>query len=592
MPRNATNQYHHKMANLKSYLNRRFAKLRLSMATIESVPQLALLGAISGIIAGLVIVAFRILIEYTQMSFLPGADAENYEGLSPLMRLLLATVGGLVVGLLFQYIAKSAAQVGVVHTMERLAYHQGRLPLRNAIWQFIGGAITIISGHSVGREGPSVHLGAASGSLLGQWLQLSNSSTRTLVACGVAAAIAASFNTPLAGVIFAMEVVLMEYTIAGFIPVIMAAVLATIVCHWFFGSETVFLVPDIGFSTIAELPFVLVLGLVIGVLAATFIELLQRFVRISATYPLWQRTTLAGFIIGVLALGVPQIMGIGYDTVNAAMLGEFALGMLIAITLIKILATTIGLGLGLIGPTLVIGATAGGVIGIIADALFPGSISSPGFYAIIGMGAMMGATLHAPLAALIAMLELTANPNIILPGMLAIVAAALVNSHLFGKPSVFIMLIKERGLDFHDSALAQSLRRIAVANVMDRHLIQADQSVTFAAAQALLAQNPSWIIIACGDKQYSLLPPADLAQHLLAREAPQTDVEDTMIDLLEIPAMRLDAATIHLQASLQEAHEVITRSAFKALCVVRKGSDEQRIEGVLTESEIESHYQS
>ncbi len=584
------------MANLKSHLNRRFAKLRLSMATVESVPQLALLGAISGIIAGLVIVAFRILIEYTQMSFLPGADAENYEGLSPVMRLLLATVGGLVVGLLFQYIAKSAAQVGVVHTMERLAYHQGRLPLRNAIWQFIGGAITIISGHSVGREGPSVHLGAASGSLLGQWLQLSNSSTRTLVACGVAAAIAASFNTPLAGVIFAMEVVLMEYTIAGFIPVIAAAVLATIVCHWFFGNETAFLVPDIGISTIAELPFVLVLGLLIGVLAATFIELLQRFVRISATYPLWQRTTLAGFIIGILALGVPQIMSIGYDTVNAAMLGEFALGMLIAITLIKILATTIGIGLGLpgglIGPTLVIGATAGGAIGVIADALFPGSISSPGFYAIIGMGAMMGATLHAPLAALIAMLELTANPNIILPGMLAIVTAALVNNHLFGKPSVFIMLIKERGLDFHDSALAQSLRRMAVANVMDRGLIEVDQFVTFTTAQTLLDQNPSWIIIARGDKQYSLLPPADLAQHLLASATAQTNLDDTMIDLLEISAKRLDATTIHLQASLQEAHEAISDSAFEALCVIRRGNEKQQIEGVLTRNEVERHYQS
>jgi len=584
------------MANLKSHLNRRFAKLRLSMATVEGVPQLALLGAISGIIAGFVIVAFRILIEYTQVSFLPGADAENYEGLSPIMRLLLATVGGLVVGLLFQYIAKNAAQVGVVHTMERLAYHQGRLPLRNAIWQFIGGAITIISGHSVGREGPSVHLGAASGSLLGQWLQLSNSSTRTLVACGVAAAIAASFNTPLAGVIFAMEVVLMEYTIAGFIPVIVAAVLATIVCHWFFGNETAFLVPDIGLSTIAELPFVLVLGLVIGVLAATFIALLQRFVRISSSYPLWQRTTVAGFIIGIFALGVPQIMSIGYDTVNAAMLGEFALGMLIAITLAKILATTIGLGLGLpgglIGPTLVIGATAGGMIGIIADSLFPGSISSPGFYAIIGMGAMMGATLHAPLAALVAMLELTASPNIILPGMLAIVIAALVNSHLFGKSSVFIMLIKERGLDFYDSVLAQSLRRIAVANAMDKNLIQIDQHVTLATAQALLDQDPSWIIIARGDNQYSLLPPADLAQHLLARTAHPSDQGDTVIDLLEIPAKRLDTTSIHLQASLQEAYETISNSEFEALCVIRRGSDGRQIEGVLTRSEIESHYRS
>ncbi|HED38898.1 MAG TPA: chloride channel protein [Chromatiales bacterium] len=577
---------------MKSHLNRRLTNLRLSMATVESVPQLVMLGALSGIIAGLVIVAFRILIEHTQMSFLPGADAENYEALSPMMRILLATAGGLVVGLLFQYIAKSAGQVGVVHTMERLAYHQGRLPLRNAIWQFIGGATTIISGHSVGREGPSVHLGAASGSLLGQWMQLPNSSTRTLVACGVAAAIAASFNTPLAGVIFAMEVVLMEYTIAGFIPVIMAAVLATIVCHWFFGAETAFIVPDTGFATIAELPFVLILGLVIGVLAAVFIELLQRFSRISAPFPLWQRTTMAGFIIGICALATPQIMGIGYDTVNAAMLGEIAIGMLIAITLVKIVATTVGLGLGLpgglIGPTLVIGATAGGVIGIIADLLFPGSISSPGFYAIIGMGAMMGATLHAPLAALIAMLELTANPSIILPGMLAIVMADLINCHLFGKPSVFVMLIKERGLDFHDSALAQTLRRIAVANVMERAVVTAAQQITAAEANAILKESPSWIVISYGNHQHSLLPAADLAQYLLA----ETEAVSGMVDLLDIPATRLDAYTIHLQASLQEAHEMIFAAGCEALCVMHNGVDEEQIVGVITQEMIETHYQS
>ncbi len=582
------------IGSLKSYLNHKLTRLRLSMATVESVPQLALLGAISGIIAGLVIVAFRILIEYTQMSFLPGGDAENYEALSPTMRLLLATAGGLVVGLLFQYIAKGAAQVGVVHTMERLAYHQGRLPLRNAIWQFIGGAITLISGHSVGREGPSVHLGAASGSLLGQWLQLPNNSTRTLVACGVAAAIAASFNTPLAGVIFAMEVVLMEYTIAGFIPVIIAAVFATIVCHWFFGAETIFFVPDTGLGTIAELPFVLILGLMIGILAATFIELLQRFSRVSAPYPLWQRTTLAGFIIGICALATPQIMGIGYDTVNGAMVGEFAIGILVAITLVKLLATTIGLGLGLpgglIGPTLVIGATAGGVIGMVADMLFPGSISSPGFYAIVGMGAMMGATLHAPLAALVAMLELTANPNIILPGMLAIVTAALVNSHLFGKPSVFIMLMKERGLDFRDSALAQSLRRIGVARVMDRAIIQSEQQITFSAAQTLLKKNPNWIVIERDNERHSLLPPADLAQYLLAEKESGVDLDNAVIDLLAIPAKRLDASTIHLQASLQEAYEALTSTESEALCVMRRGGYGKQIDGVLTRKEIEAHY--
>lgn len=584
------------MVNFKSRLKHGGEALRLSMATVEGVPQLALLGALSGVVAGLMIVAFRILIEYTQMSFLPGSDAENYEGLSPLMRILLATVGGLAVGVLFQFIAKGAAQVGVVHTMERLAYHQGRLPLRNAMWQFIGGALTIISGHSVGREGPGVHLGAASGSLLGQLLRLPNNSTRTLVACGVAAAIAASFNTPLAGVIFSMEVVLMEYTIAGFIPVIIAAVTATIVCRWFFGAEPAFFVPETGLGTIEELPVILILGIAVGLLAATFIELMQRVVRASAPYPLWKRTTLAGLIVGICALGTPQIMGIGYDTVNATLMGEFALGMLIAITLVKLLATTVGLGLGLpgglIGPTLVIGATAGGVVGIIAGSLFPEHVSSPAFYAMIGMGAMMGATLHAPLAALVAMLELTANPDIILPGMLAIITAALVNSQLCGKQSVFVMLLNERGLDFRDSAIAQQLRRVSVASVMDRAFISTTQQISLNQARQILDQQPHWIVIDCGNKQLSLLPSADLAQYLLRDESKQGDPDFATIDLIEIPAKRRSAATIHLQASLQEAHEALDHSENEALCVVHRNSDGEQINGVLTQKEIEAHYHS
>ena len=233
-------------------------------------------------------------------------------------------------------------------------------------------------------------------------------------------------------------------------------------------------------------------------------------------------------------------------------------------------------------------STAGGMVGIIADTLFPGSISSPGFYAIIGMGAMMGATLHAPLAALVAMLELTANPNIILPGMLAIVTAALINSHLFGKPSVFIMLIKERGLDFHDSALAQSLRRVAVANVMDRNLANVAQQISIADAHTLLEQKPNWIIITRDIGQYSLLPPADLAQYLLSK----TDSKEGVIDLLEIPAMRLDATEIHLQASLQEAHEVFSQSEHEALCVIHQENGHQQIDGILTRSEIESYSRS
>ena len=207
-------------------------KLRLRLASVDAL-SLSALGLASGLLAGAVILVFRKTIESAQAAFLPGGGVENYEALGWEYRLALPIGGGLLLGLLWQLIAPKHRAVGVTHVMERLAYHQGYLPWRNALMQFVGAAASIIAGHSVGREGPGIHLGAASGSLLGQGLTLPNNAIRNLVACGTAAAIAASFNTPIAGVVFAMEVVMMEFTLAGFAPVILAAVSATMLTRAF-----------------------------------------------------------------------------------------------------------------------------------------------------------------------------------------------------------------------------------------------------------------------------------------------------------------------------------------------------------------------
>lgn len=399
-----------------------------------------MLGIVTGVIAGVVIILFRATIEFTQAAFLPGADPENYEALTPVWRVIIPLAGGLLLGLLFHFVPEVGRRVGVVHVLERLAYHQGRLPLRNAIMQFIGAAISIICGHSVGREGPAIHLGAASESLPGQKLGLPNNSLRVLVGCGVAAAIAASFNTPLAGVVFAMEVVMMEYTVVGFAPVILAAVSSTALSQWVYGSSPAFSIPAITLGSLFELPYILAMGFVIGALAALFIWLLRFFSDRGQWLPLWFRMALGGLLVGLCALAAPQVMGIGYDTVNSALLGQLGLGVLSMIVVFKLIATAGGLGLGLpgglIGPTLFLGAAAGGVLGVIGQAIAPTAASSPGFYALIGMGAMMAGALHAPLAALTAMLELTANPNIILPGMLAAIAAYVTCRQGFRQQSV------------------------------------------------------------------------------------------------------------------------------------------------------------
>jgi CIC family chloride channel protein len=564
------------------------ARLRTRLAGADALPLLAALGLASGLLAGGVIILFRFAIEGMQAGFLPGGEPENYEALSATARFLIPSFGGLFIGLVFQYLG-GGAQVGVVHVLERLIYNQGYLPWRNMLLQFFGAALSIVSGHSVGREGPGIHLGAASGSLLGQGLHLPNNSIQTLVACGAAASIAASFNTPMAGVIFAMEVIMMEYTIAGFTPIILATVSATALTHLVYGPDPAFAVPSLQLASLWELPYMLVLGAVMGALAAAFITLLQKTTTWSQTLPLWLRMTLAGLLTGLCALAVPEIMGIGYDTVNQALLGQLGLGLLLAIVVFKLAATAVGLGLGLpgglIGPTLVMGAAAGSLLGMGADSLFPGQVASPGFYAMLGMGAMMGATLQAPLAALVALLELTANPNIILPGMLAIILSGLISSHLFGRDPVFRMLLRARGLDYRSDPVAQSLRRVGVASALNKAFVQAPREVAAETARSLLQQEPRWILVEEADKPVSLLLAADVARHLGAHE------EEETLDLMAIPAERQDIAPIEFRATLQQALEHMDQNNIDALYVLpARGVKRPGIAGIITRHIVESYY--
>lgn len=566
-------------------------RFRLRLSRAEALPQLGALGILTGLIVGGVMIAFRLLIETSQAAFLPGGDPENYEALDGLLRLTLPLGGGLVIGLLFQWMPDAVRQVGVTHVLERLAYHQGRLPLRSAILQFFGGALSIVSGHSVGREGPAIHLGAASGSLAGQRFGLPNNSLRVLAGCGVAAAIAASFNTPLAGVIFAMEVVLMEYTVVGFAPVILAAVSATALTRFKYGAEPAFVVPPLELGSLWELPFVLAVGIAIGLLAAAFIALIRLSAKHSAGIAFWLRATLAGMIVGLCALVAPQVMGIGYDTANHALLGQLAFGTLVLVLGFKLLATTasIGLGLpgGLIGPALFMGACAGGALGLLGQSIAPAHASSAGFYALLGMGAMMGGALHAPLAALTAMLELTANPNVLWPDMLAVIAAYGVSRQLFRQDSVYLTLMRARGLDYRNDPVSQSLRSIGVGAAMDTSVAQLARHGTHADIAAALERNPRWILVMREGRPKALLPAVDLARHLAEAGA------QSAVDLLEFPAERLQVAPIALQATLQEALQAMDASGADALYVTATmpaGADAARVYGVLRRTEIERSY--
>ncbi|MCW8943296.1 MAG: chloride channel protein, partial [Sedimenticola sp.] len=352
----------------------RLDQLRLHLARPDALILLSLLGLLTGLLAGGLIVLFRLVVEQSQSSFLPMGLPENYEGLDPWLRFLLPLAGALIIAWVFLRFSKGTTVLGVSYVMERMAYHQGYLTLRGLLLQFVGATVAIISGHSVGREGPHILLGAATGSLLGQYLSLPNNSIRTLLGCGTAAGIAASFNTPLAGVIFSLEVVMMEYSLTSFIPVILAAVAATGVSILAFGNTPAFEIPTLVMGSLSDIPLVLLLGLLVGAVAALFIYLMKQVAGRVSGVAFWQRMLWAGGLLGVCGAVVPQVMGIGYDTVNSALLGDIGLGLLGMILLVKIVATVSSLGLGIpggnIGPLLFIGACVGSLTGQVATTIF------------------------------------------------------------------------------------------------------------------------------------------------------------------------------------------------------------------------------
>ncbi|SFR83436.1 chloride channel protein, CIC family [Marinobacter daqiaonensis] len=586
------------MQKLREHLTNNLIPLfRRRLADVDALPQLALLGLLSGIVTGGVILLFRFAIEWPLDYLLPGGH-EAFEELSLITRGALPLTGAILLGLLLHNLSSRNRKVGVVHVMERLNYHQGYIPLRSALVQFVTGVTTVVTGQSAGREGPAVHLGAAFSSLMGQWMRLPNNSIRTLVACGCAAAISASFNTPISGVIFAMEVVMMEYTIAGFTPIILAAVSAAIVTQAVYGAEPAFSVPALTMNSLMEIPWIIAIALIIGVAAATFIHILSLTSR-QQHRPILLRLTVAGLLMVPFALVVPEVMGIGYDTVTAAINGEMAFWLLLGAGVAKLVITavTIGLGMpsGIIGPTIFMGATIGAAMGLIGASVAPAVTSSVGFYAMLGMGAMMGAVLQAPLAALMALMELTRNPNIILPGMLIITTASLVTSEVFGKKSVFLTMLQNQGLSYHHSPVIQALRRIAVGAIMDRSIARTDREITYTAAQELLKNEPKWLVVEGSSGPTALMPSVDLArflEHLKNREAEEERPLPEAIDLMEMPANRRDLAPIQYQATLEEALDQFENTQAEALYVQRHVAPMiQRIYGVILKSDIESYYQ-
>ncbi|MBR9797078.1 MULTISPECIES: chloride channel protein [Cobetia] len=565
---------------------------RRKLAAVDALPQLCLLGLVAGLLTGSLMVGFRLLLSAGALGFMPDDNPENFEGLAPWVRASLPLLAVLVIGIVLGRQHPAQRKLGIGHVIERLTYHQGKMPLRAWLNQVVVGVVSVLGGLSAGREGPAIHLGAGASSWIGERLKLPNNSLRVLVACGTAAGISASFNTPIAGVIFAMEVVMMEYTLMGFMPVILASTTGAVVTQMVYGSAPAFAVPSLLLHSLLDLPWVIVTALVIGLLAGGFVHLARQQARVA--HLSWgMRMALVGVSTAAVAWWYPQVQGIGYDSLAQLLDGQLALDILLALVIGKLVLSALcvacGVPIGIIGPVVVAGAAAGALMGMLGGWLLPDQASDIALYALLGMAAMMGAVLQAPLAALMALLELTHSPNIILPGMLAVVVAGLTCRQLCHCQGFFISTLTAQGLHPLQQPLMQALSRVAVPAVMERSLVSVPRRITRERARALLDSKPVWLVVtrSTPEKPMVALPAADLVRVLMDEHWR----EQEELDLLEIPAQRLDLAPIHLQATLSEAYERLLPSDVDALYVEHTTAPMiRKISGIITRDAIESYY--
>ena len=447
-------------------------QLRIKLSSADALPQLTAIGMLIGLLAGGLLILFREIVTGSTSFWLPGGD-EHFETLSELLRFTIPVMGSLIILCLFNCTSVKRHTVGILQVVECLQFHKGKMSLTGMLLQFFGAIIALVSGFSVGREGPAVHVGAATGSLLGQKLQLPQNTLSILAACGAAAAISASFNTPLAGVIFAMEVVVRQYTLKSFIPVIAAAVMAAVLSQIMYGSEPAFIVPVIPMASLTELGIVAASACLVGVLATGFIKL-QLWTTNKRQQLFINPLLVAGLGMGIVGYFLPEVMGIGYETVDLILNGELVdISFLLPLLATKLITTAVvtGLGIpgGIIGPSLMMGALAGAAFGHLGDLLLSLPDVSTAFHALLGMVAMMAAVLQAPMAALVTVLELTRNPHIIMPAMFVIVIACLIAGRLTARGGLIEMQLNAKGFSNQHSPLNQLLSQKGVATLMSRN---------------------------------------------------------------------------------------------------------------------------
>ncbi|ANP53245.1 chloride channel protein [Streptomyces griseochromogenes] len=439
------------------------------------------LAVVVGAGAGVGSVVFRwciktftgLLSGHSDYSASPGASNPHVPWLGPYFVLLTPVIGGLLYGPLVNRFAKEARGHGVPEVMLAVAQRGGRISPKVAVVKTLASALTIGSGGSVGREGPIVQIGSALGSTLGRVTRATEGRTKLLVACGAAGGIAATFNAPLAGVFFAMELILGTFSAEAFGATVLASVTASIIGRASFGDVAFLNLPAFHVDRLAQYGLFAFLGAVAAVVGmgfARFLYLVEDACDWLWRGPEWLRPAAGGLALGLVLLALPQMYGVGYPVLEKATEGGYAVGFLLLLLVGKMLATSLTIGIGgsggVFAPSLFIGAMLGSAYGIGVHDLMPGTAGAVGAYALIGMGAVFAGAARAPITAVVILFELTGEYSIILPLMLAIVLAT-ATSRLLSHDTIYTLKLRRRGIDLEGPAPGTAIGGQHVGTVME-----------------------------------------------------------------------------------------------------------------------------
>lgn len=473
---------------LNSFFGRASSWLSHLLDRYQFPPEAVFLGTalVVGLGTGVGAVVFRYLIKYVAwvgyvwLPVVAPSLGKSYVVIVPV-------IGGVIVGLLIYYFAREAKGHGVPEVMEAVALQGGRIRPIVAVIKSLASSLSIGSGGSVGREGPIVQIGSAIGSTVGQLLKLSDDRVSNLVACGAAGGIAATFNAPIAGVMFGIEIILGgRFGVRYFSSVVISAVAASVIGRVAFGDAPAFAIPfEYGIKSLWEFAFYPVLGILAALVAVAFVRMLYGAEDLFDEWdgvPEWFKPAVGGALLGGLALlyplvthitweQTPQIYNVGYTVIEDVLARGETLQFALALLILKLLATSLTLGSGgsggIFAPSLFMGAMLGASFALLLNRLPLGFHVLPGAYALVGMAAVFAASAHAPVTAIIILFELTGDYRVILPLMLTVVVATVLGGHLLHGESIYTLKLTRRGVRLHRGRDVDVLEAVFVGEVME-----------------------------------------------------------------------------------------------------------------------------